>query len=297
MRVGVNLPNYSELGNRGAIDAIADTAEELGYASLWTTDHILLPTRLPEPYGQLLESLTTLSYLAARTERIGLATSIIVLPQRDPLLLAKQAATVHHLSNGRLTLGVGVGWVKEEYRYLRVDYHRRGTLADEYIAAMRELFDTEQPRFNGPSISYDDVLFSPRPDQHLPIVVGGSSPAALTRAATLGDGWHGIRHSPDQVRTFADILRAQPLRPAFEISQRTHLRLNGNINNIQPGTALTGSIDTIVDAARAYAAAGVDHLVIEPSADELSDFLDQLTTFARHVTPNISAAQEPSAGR
>jgi probable F420-dependent oxidoreductase len=283
MRVGVNLPNYSDLGTRDAISAISDTAEELGYASLWTTDHVLLPTRLPEPYGRLLESLTTLSYLAARTERIGLATSVIVLPQRDPLLVAKQAATVHHLSDGRLTLGVGVGWVEEEYRWLRADYRRRGRLADEYIAAIRELFDADQPRFHGPSIDYDDVLFSPRPVSPLPIVVGGASQAALTRAATVGDGWHGIRHTPDQVRTFAETLRSQPLRPGFEISLRTPIRLHGNIDDAEPGTALCGSIASIIDAAGAYAAAGVDHLVLEPAAQELTDFLDQLTTFAREV--------------
>jgi alkanesulfonate monooxygenase SsuD/methylene tetrahydromethanopterin reductase-like flavin-dependent oxidoreductase (luciferase family) len=114
-------------------------------------------------------------------------------------------------------------------------------------------------------------------------VVGGASQAALKRAATLGDGWHGIRHTPDRVRTFARTLRSQPLRPGFEISLRTQIRLNGSIDDAEPGTALSGSIASIIDVARAYAAAGVDHLVLEPAAQEISDFLDQLTTFAREV--------------
>src|SRR5229473_280313 len=118
MIFGLNVPNYSHLGNRESMIAIVETAEELGYSSLWTNDHILIPTNRPEPFGNVLETFTTLSYLAARTETIRLATGILVLPQRDPVLVAKQAATLHHLSGGRLTLGLGVGYIAEEYAYL-----------------------------------------------------------------------------------------------------------------------------------------------------------------------------------
>src|SRR5258708_33358410 len=131
MRFGLNLPNYSSLGHRDAMIAIAERADELGYTSLWTSDHILLPTSLPDPFGNLLESFTTLSYLAARTERIGLATGVLVLPQRDPLLVAKQAATVHHLSGGRLTPGIGLGWVEKGYGDLPTPFPTRGRLAAE----------------------------------------------------------------------------------------------------------------------------------------------------------------------
>src|SRR5256712_12358325 len=117
MIFGLNLPNYSSLGNCKSMIAIAERAEEMGYSSLWTSDHVLIPTNLPEPFGNLLETFTTLSYLAARTETIRLATGILVLPQRDPLLVAKQAATLHHLSVGRFTLGVGVGWIAKEYSF------------------------------------------------------------------------------------------------------------------------------------------------------------------------------------
>src|SRR5947209_19275300 len=163
MIFGLNLPNYSSLGNRDAMIAIAERAEALGYSSLWTSDHILVPKNRPEPFGNVLESFTTLAYLAARTERIRLGTGILVLPQRNPLLVAKQAATVNHLSGGRLTLGIGVGWIPEEYGYLRADFHTRGALADEYIAAMRALFETDAPDFHGAHIDYADVLFSPKP--------------------------------------------------------------------------------------------------------------------------------------
>jgi probable F420-dependent oxidoreductase len=249
-------------------------------ASVWTSDHILLPSEQPEPFGDLLESLTTLAYLAARTHRIRLATGILVLPQRDPLLVAKQAATIHHLSGGRLILGVGVGWIEREYEYLRAEFHHRGAIEDEYITAIRTLFDNARPEFHGENVQFADALFSPRPTSPLPIVVGGNSPAALTRAATLADGWHGISQSPEQVRTAAATLRATAVRPRFTISLRTPARVGDLPRGIEGEVSLHGDHDTIMDRVVAYATAGVDHLVLEPVADTLDDFLEQMTSLA-----------------
>jgi probable F420-dependent oxidoreductase len=290
MRFGLNLPNYGTLGHRDAMVAIAETAEELGFASLWTTDHILLPTTLPDPYGNLLESFTTLSYLAARTERIQLATGVLVLPQRDPLLAAKQAATVHHLSGGRLTLGVGVGWIEQEYRYLRADFHSRGELADEYIPAMRALFEAAAPDFHGAHIDYSDVLFSPKPSVPIRIVVGGTSRAALKRAATLGDGWHGLYQSPERARAAVAAIGEPARNDTFEVSLRTITRVGDALHDVEPGTALDGDAAAIVAQIDRYAAAGVDQLVIEPVSSDLDDFIDQITRFALDVaTPYRSA--------
>jgi probable F420-dependent oxidoreductase len=288
MIFGLNLPNYSGLGHRDAIDAIADRADELGYSSLWTSDHILLPATLPEPYGNLLESFTTLSYLAARTSRIRLATGILVLPQRDPLLVAKQAATIHHLSGGRLTLGVGVGWIKEEYAYLRADFRGRGRRADEYIAAIRELLEAPAPEFHGAHVDYSGALFSPRPTAPLPIVVGGTSRAALKRAATLGDGWHGINQSPEEVAAAIVTMKQYGQRRDFHISLRTKMRITGTATDGEPQAdeptpGLQGDSAAVTGQVERYAAAGVDELVIEPAAAGLDDFIGQLTTFATEV--------------
>ena len=283
MRFGLNLPNYSTLGDRDAMVAIAERAESLGYTSLWTSDHVLLPTSLPDPFGNLLESFTTLSYLAARTERIGMATGVLVLPQRDPLLVAKQAATVHHLSGGRLTLGIGVGWIPEEYGYLRADFHNRGTLADEYIVAMRALFETDVPDFHGKHIDYSDVLFSPKPSVPLRIVVGGTRYAALKRAATLGDGWHGLWMSPDQTRAAVATIDGFGHNDHFEVSMRTKTRVGGAIDDVDPDTVLQGDPAAIVGQLERFAEAGLQHLIIEPVSNEVDDFVDQITRFARSV--------------
>jgi probable F420-dependent oxidoreductase len=298
MIFGLNLPNYSGLGHRDAITAIADLADELGYSSLWTSDHILLPATLPEPYGNLLESFTTLSYLAARTSRIRLATGILVLPQRDPLLVAKQAATIHHLSGGRLTLGVGVGWIEQEYAYLRSDFRSRGRIADEYIAAVRTLFESGSPEFHGPHIDYSGALFSPRPAVPLPIVVGGTSRAALKRAATLGDGWHGINQSPGEVTAAIAAMRQYGPASQFQISLRTRMRITdvpGDRETAareaaarEAGAVLWGDAAALTEQVKRYASAGVDELVIEPAATDLDDFIEQLTQFAgqvAHVAP------------
>jgi probable F420-dependent oxidoreductase len=288
MIFGLNLPNYSGLGHREAITAIADRADQLGYSSLWTSDHILLPATLPEPYGNLLESFTTLSYLAARTSRIRLATGILVLPQRDPLLVAKQAATIHHLSGGRLTLGVGVGWIEQEYAYLRSDFRGRGRIADEYIAAIRELLVTQAPEFHGPHIDYSAALFSPRPTAPLPIVVGGTSRAALKRAATLGDGWHGINQSPEEVAAAIGAMRQYGQLDDFHVSLRTRMRITGAATDQETQadeatTGLWGDGAAITEQVERYAGAGVDELVIEPAAAKLDDFIGQMTTFATEV--------------
>src|SRR6195256_881975 len=287
MRFGLNLPNYSSLGQRDAMIAIAERADALGYSSLWTSDHILLPTSLPDPFGNLLESFTTLSYLAARTERIGLATGVLVLPQRDPLLVAKQAATVHHLSGGRLTLGLGVGWIAQEYSYLRTDFGKRGQLADEYIAAIRVLFESDRPVFHGDHINFSDALFSPRPHVPIAIVVGGSSKAALRRAAKLGDGWYGLRLSPEGASAGLDELHRIGHREDFALSLRLQVRVGGAVHGADLATALHGDADAVIEQLKKYRDIGIGQVVIEPFASDLEDFVEQMTLFAQGVVPGL----------
>jgi probable F420-dependent oxidoreductase len=288
MTFGLNLPNYSRLGNRESMIAIAERAEELGYSSLWTSDHILIPASLPEPFGNVLETFTTLSYLAARTETIRLATGILVLPQRDPLLVAKQAATIHHLSGGRFTLGLGVGWIAQEYSYLRTDFRSRGQLADEYIAAIRVLFENDQPEYHSEHINFSAALFSPRPDVPIQIVVGGSSKAALRRAAILGDGWYGLRLSPDAASSAVRFMDQIRHKPDFAVSLRVQTRVGGTIDNADSAATLHGDAGAIIERLRRYSDVGVQQLIIEPFSDNLTDFLEQMRLFAHEIAPGYS---------
>ena len=288
MIFGLNLPNYSSLGNRESMIAIAQDAEELGYSSLWTSDHILIPANRPEPFGNVLETFTTLSYLAARTETIRLGTGILVLPQRDPLLVAKQAATIHHLSAGRFTLGVGVGYIAEEYSFLGADFDSRGRLADEYIQAMRALFEDDHPEYQGRHIRFSKALFSPRPKTPIPIVLGGGSKAALRRAAKLGDGWYGLRQSPDAAGQAIRAMNQIGHKRDFTISLRVQTRVGGSVDDADPATTLRGDRDLIVEKLRQYREVGIEQLVIEPFSSTLSDFREQMRAFAREIAPRLA---------
>jgi probable F420-dependent oxidoreductase len=289
MIFGLNLPNYSSLGNRESMIVIAERAEHLGYSSLWTNDHILIPTDLPEPFGNVLETFTTLSYLAARTETIRLATGILVLPQRDPLLVAKQAATLHHLSAGRFTLGVGVGYIAKEYAFLRADFAGRGQLADEFVQAIRVLFESDHPEYHGRHINFSAALFSPRPHVPIPIIVGGNSKAALRRAALLGDGWYGLRLSPEGARAAIATMNRTGHKPEFAVSLRVQTRVGGPVDDADPATTLHGGAEAMVEQLRRYRDAGVDQLVIEPFSGNLTDFLEQMRLFADEIAPGLQS--------
>jgi len=285
---GLNLPNYSSLGNRDSMIAIAESAEELGYSSLWTSDHILIPVNRPEPFGNVLETFTTLSYLAARTETIRLGTGILVLPQRDPLLAAKQAATIHHLSAGRFTLGIGVGYMAEEYSFLRADFDSRGQLADEYVQAIRALFESDLPEYHGRHINFSEALFSPRPKTPIPIVLGGDSKAALRRAATLGDGWYGLRLSPHAAGEAIGAINQIGHKRDFTLSLRVQTRVGGSVDDADPATTLHGDPDVIVEQVRQYREVGIRQLVIEPVSSTLSDFREQIRAFAQEIAPRLA---------
>ena len=206
MQFGVLLPQFGALA-RGAdvtprIRTVAQTADRLGYDVLWTAEHIIFPQTIttPYPYGgrfpypvtdPILDIVATLSYVAAVTSRIKLGSSVLVLPYRNPVVLAKELASLDVLSSGRLLLGVAAGWLKEEFDMLGVPFRERGQRTDEYVALLRALWTQERVTFDGRYFDITDAAFFPKPAQqpHPPIWIGGGSPAALRRVVRLGDGW------------------------------------------------------------------------------------------------------------
>lgn len=199
MHFGVALPNFGAGSSAAEILKWARTAEDLGFHSLWTTEHIIVGPEAVDPYGRVYEPLLTLGWLAGQTQRIRLGTSVILVPLHHPIYLAKQVATLAELTGGRFTLGVGMGWHQDEYEFMGVEFRGRGARADEAIRLMRSLW-SGSPRFDGEHWSFDNATFEPVPAKQPEIWVGGPSSRAVRRARELGDAWHPTRTTlPDDV--------------------------------------------------------------------------------------------------
>jgi probable F420-dependent oxidoreductase len=197
---GVILPNYGLDASVDGIRRVAETAEGLGFHSVWATEHIIVGPQAVDPYGRVYAPLVTLGWIAGRTERIGLGTSIVLVPLHHPMHLAKEVATLQELSGGRLTLGIGLGWHKDEFDFMGIEFEGRGRRADEAIRVMRALWGGEHD-FDGEFWSYHDATSQPQPSRQPEIWVGGSSARAIRRARELGNAWHPSRGSDvDHVR-------------------------------------------------------------------------------------------------
>jgi probable F420-dependent oxidoreductase len=275
MNIHIALPN----GHRGVtldqLTEITEVAEELGFAGVWPLDHILVGPDLKDRYPWVIEPLTLLGYLAARTSRIRLGTSVIVLGMRNPFVVAKQAATLDLLSNGRFTLGLGAGYSEPEFRNIGASgvWTTRGKRLDEAIRLFRHLWSGAQGPFDGQFYRYDEGYFGPPPPQgeRLPILIGGASDAALRRAGTLGDIWQSTGLSPDDFG-----LRAEKVR-RFANGRRVELGAR---------TTLAGDPDTVLEKIRAFEKAGAEH-VCAYFGTKVEDFVPGLRTFARDVMPAL----------
>jgi probable F420-dependent oxidoreductase len=245
----------------------ARAAEDAGFEALWVGDHIALPVdETGDPATQSrIEAVVALTHLAAVTSRIRLGFGVIVLPQRQPVLLAKQLSSIDFLSGGRLTVGIGVGWIEPELRAMGVSLTERAARTDEYLAAMRALWDEPVPSFTGRFVSFDGVLQRPRPVQrpHPPIIVGGHVPAAYRRAVRSGNGWYGWDLDVEQAAAAVADLRA---------AQQRHDR-PAALGELEITITPPDIVD--VDTAHRYAEAGVHRLVFQPHTMDGSA-MDQL---------------------
>ena len=200
MHFGVILPNFGDRSSPDGIRRIVEAAEELGFDSVWTTEHIIVGPAAVATYGRVYDPLLTLGWVAGWTERIRLGTSIVLVPLHNPMHLAKQVATLQELSGGRFTLGVGAGWHRDEFVFMGVEFEGRGRRVDEAIRLMRALWNGERD-FEGRYWSFRNATAEPRPSPLPEIWVGGSSERAIRRARELGDVWHPSRGADaDRVR-------------------------------------------------------------------------------------------------
>jgi probable F420-dependent oxidoreductase len=214
MQFDLWLPTASPMTTSELLDVVADGAEQRDVATIWVGEHVVLfpeyqsnypyatDGRIPAPPGSgLLEPIVTLTYLAARTTTVRLGTAMLLLPQRNPVYVAKEVSTLDWLSGGRVDLGVGVGWLKEEFEALNTPWERRGRRTDEYLEVLRTLWTDDVSAFKGETFELPPCEMFPKPlqDPHPPIHIGGETPAALRRAARHAQGWHTFNRSPEQL--------------------------------------------------------------------------------------------------
>ncbi|HEY7199198.1 MAG TPA: LLM class F420-dependent oxidoreductase [Candidatus Dormibacteraeota bacterium] len=238
---------------------VARLAESAGFDSLWAGEHVVLPDpRVPpspmDPDGPILDPLVALSFLAGQTGLL-LGTGIVILPQRSPLVLAKQVASLHALSGGRLILGIGAGYLEPEMRAIGVSMAERGARTDEYLAAMRAIWYADRPAYEGRFVSFAGVQAYPRPAATVPIVVGGHTPAAYRRAVEQGHGWYGYALDEDAAAACLEGLRdaaARHERPA-------------ELGDLEISVTPRRTPDR--DAAARYAELGVHRLILNPRSD------------------------------
>jgi probable F420-dependent oxidoreductase len=277
MRVGVHLPQYGRVAGPEAITRAARHAEELGFADVWVSDHIVHPAGQGYPSPYLFDPLVTLTWAGAVTTRIGLGTSVLVVPTHHPLELANTLASLDRLTGGRVTVGVGAGWSEAEYAALGYDFHDRGRRLSEAIDLLRAAWRDDPVTFHGEFTDVTDLRVLPRPSRPLAIWVGGTSDAAIHRAVAQGDGYQLIGVTPAEARPIVARIRAARPEASFTVSLRTGWDPQG----MAPAV--------ITEERREYAEAGVDHVVAAPWRTDLDDWLRSMDLLAGLVvTPAAS---------
>ena len=281
MKFGLSLRNTGATSSLETIEAGAETADRLGWNSVWTTDHVLVPASAAADYARTFEAIETLAWVGAKHPRLKLGTSVIVVPQRNAVLLAKEFATLDVLSGGRVTAGVGVGWNEVEFANLGAAdrFHRRGAYLDETIRLWRHLWSGSTEPFQGAFHQFADFVFGPLPmnGAALPIVVGGGSPAALRRAGTLGDGYQATRANPDEMAR-----RIPEVRAAAEAAGRPMPAVSARVS------VTTDHAEMLRDA-RAFEILGVAELVLVFPETEPPQLVAAIESFHREVVGALGA--------
>ena len=311
MRFGFYLPNSGPTAQPDSLAEIARRGDQLGFYCMVAPDHIIQPTKISSAYpytvsgdfgggtrseGEWPEQLTTLAFLAGITQRIRLVTSVMIVPYRNPILTAKMLATIDMLSKGRLTVGVGVGWMEEEFEALDAPpFARRGAVTDEYLRAFKELWTSDDPHFEGEFCRFSGITFLPKPTQkpHPPIWVGGQSRLAIRRAAQLGDAWHPVGAIPAAplepeelsqklvtLQRYAEEAGRDPKE--IEVAMKAPL-YDTSLSSAGDRRRFSGSSNQVLQDVQTYSDIGVDHLIFDIREPDLSQSLERMEWFAQEV--------------
>jgi probable F420-dependent oxidoreductase len=299
MKFGVWIPNCRHLAIPEVIRGAAVRAEQLGYDSVWVSDHVVVPhANVVNFGGTVFDPLVTLGVIAGATSRVRLGTTVLIVPYRNPVVTAKMISSLDALSGGRFVCGVGAGWVAAESAMLGLPFAERGAMTDEYLQAMQELWTSTAPSFAGKYTQFSGLIFEPKPVQkpHPPIWVGGHSRAALRRTVQFGAAWHPINRLPEELRAGrAELIRLCPARgravaPALTLRNDVRVVRSGESvpASTHGGRVLAGEPARLVDQIAELAECGVEHLVLEFLAADGRELDEQMAAFAERVRPKFA---------
>ena len=308
MRYGFYLPTRGPLANRHDLSAILTAAERMGFASVMVADHIILPTKVDSAYpytvkgkfvseGECFEQLALMSFVAGRTETLRIVSSVMIVPHRNPVFNAKALATIDVISGGRVTVGIGVGWMEEEFKALHTaDFKHRGAVTDEYVAIFKKLWSGKPVSHRGQFYSFDEVLCEPKPIQNPgpPIWIGGHSNPALRRVARFGDGWHPVGATaaspllPDEMReklkTIARLMDDEGRDfKKLEVSYKAPFYDGGAPPKGEVRRLFTGGVDAALGDIAIFGDLGVHELVFDFRMASLNQCLDRMQQFSEDI--------------
>ena len=276
--------------------AIARRADEAGFDYLSVSDHLLMTVEMNQAMGaRWCEGVTSIAFLAGATRDIQVYTSVLVLPYRNPLLLAKQIATLDFMSGGRVVLGVGIGHLEKEFELLGVSRRDRAAISDEYLRALDVLFREEQPSFEGEWVSFDGLVFEPKPvrEPHLPVWIGGNSPAALRRAARFGDGWVPWRITPDELPACLETLKChadyvEPDNGFDVVMPLTIIQREEGTQRVLGETRIPDGVGEWCDVVGENAQRGATVSSVSfGSTRTVDEYLEKIDLFAEEVVPRF----------
>ena len=301
MKVGVNVAVNSETGDIGAF---AKKAEDLGFQSLWMAEHPIIPVHTTSKYGgtpdgsipdsmsDMADPFIGLAIASATTSKIMLGTSICLIPEHNPLVQAKQIAALDFHSGGRFIFGIGTGWLREETEIMGGDFDHRWTQAREAVEAMKELWTKEDPSYQGKYHSFSGMKFTPKPVQkpHIPIIIGGTSKAAIRRAARSGAAWHPTALSPEVLAQGMEYLKEQAVTAGrdpseVEVSVSAAIGSTHNHNRYSLGE----DPEEVLERAQKYQEMGVGRLVVSPNTRDQSQLRPIMEMIAEVVIPAVQS--------
>jgi len=317
MKFGLSTVTRGVLSTRESYRAVAVAAERAGFDFLSVSDHLVVPAKLNSKYpytasgvfaaaehGYCLDMLATIAFLSGCTERLRLLASVMVVPHRPAMLTAKMISTIDVLSNGRLILGAGAGWMQEEFALLGAPFKERGAVTDEYLAAFQELWTKDAPAYSGKHVSFSDVLFYPKPVQkpHPPIWIGGESAPALRRTIRFADAWYPGNNSQTmpldtpqrlaagiaQVRKACEAAGRDP--KTMEVALLVQNYFEWEPHKIGDGSArrlFTGSAADMIDDVGALAGVGVDYAALRLGGDTVAEAVERIERFGGEVIAKI----------